>query len=312
MPDLVGHQIQRRPGGDGRRAGQVPHLAGRAGVGAQGCQASGDVGNVAVGVGRVRVADEVGAAAGQGVAEDPLAERGPLSDAGAEEVRGPPDGDTDPAGLGGAQQFGGHRRPGPALDGRRGQRQVLSQGLAAGRAVAVEVLQAHQQRAGAFSGSQDAALQRWEELRPLGVGCVQALVDDGGALRSIAGRIKIGRVRRPPVIPSAKPAGRCRDTTRTVTPRSASKAASTLPACPAPKTTCSLPLSTSGTGAATASAALISGHCQASQQPPRSGHVPLDGPGAADCAAAPLPRRCPITPRLETACAAGAGQAREK
>ncbi len=30
---------------------------------------------------------------------------------------------------------------------------------------------------------------------------VQALVDDGGALRSIAGRIKIGRVRRPPVDP---------------------------------------------------------------------------------------------------------------
>ena len=49
----------------------------------------GDVGNVAVGVGQVGVADEVGAPAGQGVAEDPLAERGPFGDDGAEEVRRP-------------------------------------------------------------------------------------------------------------------------------------------------------------------------------------------------------------------------------
>ena len=75
MPDLAGHQVQQRPGGDGLRAGQVPHLAGRARIGAQGGQAGGDVGNVAVGVRQVRVADEVGAPAGQGVAEDPLTER---------------------------------------------------------------------------------------------------------------------------------------------------------------------------------------------------------------------------------------------
>ena len=75
MPGLASHQIQQRPGGDGRRPGQVPHLAGRAGVGTEGGQASGDVGHVAVGVRQVRVADEVGAFAGQGVAEDPLAQR---------------------------------------------------------------------------------------------------------------------------------------------------------------------------------------------------------------------------------------------
>jgi hypothetical protein len=89
MPDLGGDQIQQGPGRDGRRAGQVPHLPGRAGVGAEGGQASGDVGNIAGGVRQVRVADEVGAPAGQGVAEDPLAERGALGGAGAEEIRGP-------------------------------------------------------------------------------------------------------------------------------------------------------------------------------------------------------------------------------
>ncbi len=96
MADLGGDQVQERPGRAGRRSGQVPHLPGRAGVGAEGGQAGGDVGDVAVGVRQVRVADEVGAPAGLGVAEDPLAERGALGDAGAEEVRGPA---ARPAGL---------------------------------------------------------------------------------------------------------------------------------------------------------------------------------------------------------------------
>src|SRR5450755_4675450 len=74
MPDLAGNQIEKRPGRDGLRAGQVPYLAGGASVGAEGGQASGDVRHVAVGVGQFRVADEVGAPAGQGVGEDPLAE----------------------------------------------------------------------------------------------------------------------------------------------------------------------------------------------------------------------------------------------
>jgi hypothetical protein len=74
MPGLASEQVQERPGGDGRRAGQVPHLPGGAGVGAQGGQAGRDVGDVAVSVRQIRIADEVGAFAGQGVAEDPLAE----------------------------------------------------------------------------------------------------------------------------------------------------------------------------------------------------------------------------------------------
>ena len=67
--------------------------------------------DVAVGVRQVRVSDEVGAPAVQGVSEDPLAERGPLGDARAEEVRRPPDGDPDPARLSSGQQLRGHRGP---------------------------------------------------------------------------------------------------------------------------------------------------------------------------------------------------------
>jgi hypothetical protein len=50
----------------------VPH-ADRHGT--EGGQPGGDVQNVAVGVGQIRMADEVGASARQGVADDPLAER---------------------------------------------------------------------------------------------------------------------------------------------------------------------------------------------------------------------------------------------
>ena len=57
------------------RTGQVPHLADGPLVGAEGGQTGGDVGNVAVGVRQVGVAEEVGALAGDGVGEDPLAER---------------------------------------------------------------------------------------------------------------------------------------------------------------------------------------------------------------------------------------------
>src|ERR1700732_2525836 len=48
--------------------------------------------------------------------------------------------------------------PGPALDGSRSQREVLGHRPAPGRAVAVEVLQADQQRAGALGSGQHAPL----------------------------------------------------------------------------------------------------------------------------------------------------------
>ena len=74
-----------------------------------------ECGNVAGGLRQAGVADEVGAPPGRGVAEDPLTQRGSLGDAGAEEVRGPPDSDAGPAGIGGGQQLGGHGRLDPAL-----------------------------------------------------------------------------------------------------------------------------------------------------------------------------------------------------
>ena len=50
MVDLGGDEVEQRPGGDGFGAGQVPHLADGALVGAEGGQAGSDVGHVAVGV----------------------------------------------------------------------------------------------------------------------------------------------------------------------------------------------------------------------------------------------------------------------
>ena len=107
---------------------------------------------------------------------------------------------TRPA-LGGGQQLGGHGGPGPALDAGGGQRQVLGHGAAAGRAVAVQVFQAHQQRAGAFGGGQYPPLQRREAFRPLVVRGVQALVDDRRALGRVGGGFGVGGIGGPPVHP---------------------------------------------------------------------------------------------------------------
>ena len=111
---------------------------------------------------------------------------------------------ADPAGAGGGQQLGGHGRPGPALDAGGGQRQVLGHRSAAGRAVAVQVLQAHQQRAGAFGGGQHPPLQRREPFRPLVVRGVQALVDDRCALGSVGGGFGVGGIGGAPVHPGQR------------------------------------------------------------------------------------------------------------
>ena len=178
----------------------MPHLADGPLVGAEGGQTGGDVRNVAVGVGQVGVAEEVGALAGDGVGEDPLAERR-LGDAGTEEVRGPPDGDAHPTGVGGGQQLSRHRRPGPPFDRRCGEREVLRHRLAGGRAVAVHVLEAHQQRIGALGRGQHTPLQRREALRPLRVRGVEALIDDRRAFGRVSGGVRVGGVGGPPVDP---------------------------------------------------------------------------------------------------------------
>ena len=50
-----------------------------------------------------------------------------------------------------------------------------------------------------FGCPQHVLLQRREEFRPLGVGGVQALVDDGCSLGRVGGGLGVGGVRRPPV-----------------------------------------------------------------------------------------------------------------
>ena len=65
----------------------------------------------------------------------------------------------------GSQQLLGHGRAGSTLDGRGRERCVLGHRLAGGRAVGVDVLQAHEQRAVAFGCAEHSALQRREELR---------------------------------------------------------------------------------------------------------------------------------------------------
>ena len=84
--DLTGDEIEQRPGGHGLGSGQVPYLSDCSGVCAQSGQADGDVGNIAVGVEQVGVAEEVGALADYRVGEDPLPERR-LGDPRSEEVR---------------------------------------------------------------------------------------------------------------------------------------------------------------------------------------------------------------------------------
>ena len=102
-------------------------------------------------------------------------------------------------GFSGGQELCGHGRPGPALGRGGGQREVLGHRFAAGRAVAVEVLHGHQESVGVFGCPQHVVLQRREKFGPLGVGGVQALVDDGCAFGRVGGGFGVGGVRRPPV-----------------------------------------------------------------------------------------------------------------
>lgn len=106
--DLVGDDVEQGPGGDGLGAGQVPDLADGPLVGAESGQAGSDVGHVAVAVRQVGVTEEVGALAGDSVAEDPCAEAG-FGDSGTEEVGGTSDRDASPGGVLGCEKLCGHR-----------------------------------------------------------------------------------------------------------------------------------------------------------------------------------------------------------
>jgi hypothetical protein len=108
VTDLFRHEIENASGGNCLRAGQVPDLPDGALIGAERGEACCDVGHVAVAVEQVGVAEEVRTPAGEGIGEDLLAESG-FGDSGAEEVRGPPDGDADLTGVRGCHELVGHR-----------------------------------------------------------------------------------------------------------------------------------------------------------------------------------------------------------
>jgi hypothetical protein len=82
----------------------------------------------------------------------------------------------------GGQELAGHAGAQLALLGVSRVGVGLSQGLAVGAAVHVDVLHADQPGAGGLGGGEDAGLQAGEQLHPLVVGRVEGLVDDLGAL----------------------------------------------------------------------------------------------------------------------------------
>jgi hypothetical protein len=157
VTDVIGDQVEHRSSRDGLRPGQVPYLTDGAVVSAKCCQSGRDVGDIAVGVGKTRVADEVRVPPRQCLCEYPLTERR-FRDAGAEEVRRPPDGDTDASRRCGVKQLPGHGRPGAALDGGGSQGEVFRHRLAAGGSVSVDVLQTDKQGIGAFGRGNNAPL----------------------------------------------------------------------------------------------------------------------------------------------------------
>ena len=176
----------------------MPHLPDRSLVTPEDGQAGRNVWNVTVGVGELGVADEVSAFSSYGVGEDPLTKRR-LGDACAEEVRRPTDCDANPTALRCGQQLGGHGRPDTPLGGRGVERKVFGHRCATGRAIAVDILQAHQKGTGALGSAQHRPLQRRKLLGPLGIRGVEALVDHRCTLGCSASSFGIAGVCGAPV-----------------------------------------------------------------------------------------------------------------
>ena len=201
MPDIDGDELEQLAGRDRLRARQVPHATDRALVGAERRQTGGDVRDVAVGVGQVGVADEVSAFAGDArcrtLARRAMTQWRPApkkSDARPIAIR------TRPASAAASSSWVIAARVRPlTVVAASGRSSVI--GSARGRAVAVDVLEAHQQRTVALGRAQHSALQRREALRPVGVRRVQTLVDDRRALGRRRRRRRVGRVSRPPIDP---------------------------------------------------------------------------------------------------------------
>ena len=101
--------------------------------------------------------------------------------------------------IGGGQQLCRHGGAGSALDGGRRQGQVLGHRPAPVRAVAVQVLQAHEECTAALGCCHHAPLKRREALGPLRVRGVQALVDDRCTLGGVGRGVGICDVGGPPI-----------------------------------------------------------------------------------------------------------------
>src|SRR5689334_12662201 len=119
VPGGLVSEVEELAGGAGTRVvRQVPDLARGVGMLAQDGQAGCDVGDVAVGVRLVGVAEDLRLAAGQGRSHGLVAEVDGLGGAPRPEVvRGAPDGDLDPSGRVGGHQVGVHPGPHRALAG---------------------------------------------------------------------------------------------------------------------------------------------------------------------------------------------------
>ena len=174
--------------------GKVPHLAGGVGMFTEDGEALTDVGDVAVGVGLVEVAEHAGGLAGQGGGEHAVTQVRLGAAAGAEVVRGAADGDFDPSGLVGCEELAGHPSPELALLGVGVVRAVLGERASGGPPVHVDVLHADQAGAGGLGGGQHPGLQGGELCGPLGVGRVEGLVDDAGAPGGCGGEARIAGV----------------------------------------------------------------------------------------------------------------------
>ena len=174
--------------------GQVPHLAGSVGMFTEDGETLTDVGDVAVGVRLVEVAEDAGGLAGQRGGEHAVTQVRLGAATGAEVVRGAADGDLDPSVLVGREELAGHPSAQLALLGVGVVRAVLGERSSGGPPVHVDVLHADQAGAGGLGGRQHPGLQGGELRGPLGVGRVERLVDDAGTAGSCGGEARIAGV----------------------------------------------------------------------------------------------------------------------
>src|SRR6516164_6012233 len=119
-------------------------------------------------------------------------------------VGGPPDRDPRLAVAVRLEQLGSHFDSDPALAARRGSGQVLTQRCVNGP-VRVQVVGEYQLGATGLGRTQDGTGQRGEQLWPLRVWRICAVIDDSGARRRSTRLGWVGRVSGHPLRPFRRP-----------------------------------------------------------------------------------------------------------